>query len=269
MFYLTLPSNSSLNFYPENTPSHYFTRLPQSIDMSGDYEVGLCEILLSNTYLNIREGDCVLSYLEPDEEENENKPDYDHREIEKLVVPEGLYESNEIFIYTLNVLIKQLSKKTGEKLLKFYYNKSTKKATLSVYKKGAMLSLSPTLRRILSLRENHTPPLGDMFGQGRYTGEFNMDLNEDFKSVYVYCDLVSPRQVGDTTAPLLRICPIQNKSKEMTHLIFEKPHYVPLSRLQFNTAEVLLTNDKGKPIAFTSGTSIVTLHFRRRRPEYY
>ena len=153
MFYLTLPTNSSLNFYPENTASHYFTRLPQSIGMSGDYEVGLCEILLSNTYLNIPEGDCVLSYLEPEEEkENENKPDYDQCEIEKLVVPEGLYESNEIFIYTLNILIKELSKKTGEKLYIRKYLTEKGKASLSVYKKGAMLSLSPTLRRILSLR---------------------------------------------------------------------------------------------------------------------
>ena len=49
MFYLTLPSNSSMEYYPDNTTSHYFTKLPQDIHLTGDYEVGLSEILFSNT----------------------------------------------------------------------------------------------------------------------------------------------------------------------------------------------------------------------------
>ena len=45
MFYLTLPSNSSMNYYPDNTLAHYTTALAQEVDLSGRWEVGLSEIV--------------------------------------------------------------------------------------------------------------------------------------------------------------------------------------------------------------------------------
>ena len=58
MFYLTLPSNSSVNHYPDNNASHYYTNL------GGDFEVGLSEIQFSNSYYNVEKGvlDPVPSY---------------------------------------------------------------------------------------------------------------------------------------------------------------------------------------------------------------
>ena len=44
MFYLTLSSNSSMKYYPENTLAHYTTVLDQGVDLSGRWEVGLSEI---------------------------------------------------------------------------------------------------------------------------------------------------------------------------------------------------------------------------------
>ena len=40
MFYLTLPSNSSMDYFPNNTLTRYTTRLPQMLDGSLDIEVG-------------------------------------------------------------------------------------------------------------------------------------------------------------------------------------------------------------------------------------
>lgn len=265
MFYLTLPSNSSLNFYPDNTPGAYTTKLPQDFEVTGDYEVGLAEIQFANTYLNVQDKECVLTYLPPEKKEEE-------RVATEITLPKGLYESNEYFIQQLNLRTRKLSGGAKPKI-KFYYNKATKKAAMTIYENGAEIHLSPKLQRILSLlriqRNEIKPQQTAMIGPMAYRGEYNMELNEDFKSVYVYCDLVSARQVGDTMAPLLRIVPMKDKTQELTHHIFEEPHYVPLSRLQFNTAEVLLTNDRGTPVSFTSGNTVATLHFRRRRPEHY
>ena len=44
-FYLTLPSNASMKMYPDNTLAHYITDLPQRIDLTGEWECGLTEIL--------------------------------------------------------------------------------------------------------------------------------------------------------------------------------------------------------------------------------
>ena len=61
MFYITLPSNSSLNFYPNNKLSHHFTKLVKNIHLeSGDWEVGLMEVQAPITWHNVREDECWL-----------------------------------------------------------------------------------------------------------------------------------------------------------------------------------------------------------------
>ena len=56
-FYLTLPSNSSMELYPDNTLAHYVTKLPQRIELDGQWEVGLVEIQYPHSWYNIPE-DC-------------------------------------------------------------------------------------------------------------------------------------------------------------------------------------------------------------------
>ena len=44
-FYLTLPSNASTQFYPENNPGHYKVKLPRNIFLpENDWEVALASI---------------------------------------------------------------------------------------------------------------------------------------------------------------------------------------------------------------------------------
>jgi hypothetical protein len=42
---MTLPNNSSMNYYPDNTLSNYITKLFQLFDLDGSGEVGLSEVL--------------------------------------------------------------------------------------------------------------------------------------------------------------------------------------------------------------------------------
>ena len=255
-FYLTLPSNSSMQFFPDNRASHYFTKLPQEINLSGDYEVGLSEIQFSSSYLNIEDKSCHVRFLETEDETEKACA-----EIGIIFLPAGLYSSNELFITTLNNLSqKEIGPRAnGKPKLKFYFTKASRKASLTIYEKKLRLQFSPKLERVLGMSSLQYD------GPGYYPGSYMMDLNEDFKSIYVYCDIVKARPLGDSMSPLLRIVPTAKPNEEIVHLIYEKPHYVPLSRLQFGTLEVLLTTDKGIPISFSSGTTILTLHFRRQR----
>lgn len=43
-FYLTLLSNLSIDYFPENTLAHFHTKLPQKIDLLGEWVVGVTEI---------------------------------------------------------------------------------------------------------------------------------------------------------------------------------------------------------------------------------
>jgi hypothetical protein len=55
-FYLTLPSDSSTAYYPENTIATYATKLPERIGLDGQYEVGLCELVYPHTWFNVDNG---------------------------------------------------------------------------------------------------------------------------------------------------------------------------------------------------------------------
>ena len=43
-FYVTLPSDASINVYPDNRQSNFTVLLKEPIKFNGDYEVGLAEI---------------------------------------------------------------------------------------------------------------------------------------------------------------------------------------------------------------------------------
>ena len=54
-FYLTLPSNSSEKFYPNNTLAQFSTKLQEDVSLDGVWEVGLAEISFPKKWFNINE----------------------------------------------------------------------------------------------------------------------------------------------------------------------------------------------------------------------
>ena len=251
-FYLTLPSNSSMTQYPNNHTGHYFTQLPQNIDLTGhDYEIGLAEIQIPNSYWNVGKNTTMLSIKTSRTASTKT-----------LFLRAGLYATPEELIFSLNELIKLAYTKEEKKTImysKFFYNRASKKAILKIYEKGGEIQLNPTLQHILCMSGEI------MTGPAEFEGDRNVDVHVGSYSIYVYCDLVLHRQVGDVMVPLLRVVPSNDKTTDMIYQIFEKPHYQRLARTQFNTVEILLTTDTGKPLSFANGTVVVTLHVRSRR----
>jgi hypothetical protein len=52
-FQLTLPSNASITFSPDNKPANYSTTLPSPISLEGEWEVALIDIQYLHNWLNI------------------------------------------------------------------------------------------------------------------------------------------------------------------------------------------------------------------------
>ena len=67
-FYMILPSNSSMNTFPDNKVNHYVTALSNRIEWDGYWEVALSKILFQRTWYNIQEDECMLSIIMPDTE---------------------------------------------------------------------------------------------------------------------------------------------------------------------------------------------------------
>ena len=63
-FYVTLPSNSSVNFYPDNTLTSYTTRLVKQINLTGNWEVALTEIHYPFSWYNVTEKNNSFTFSE-------------------------------------------------------------------------------------------------------------------------------------------------------------------------------------------------------------
>lgn len=248
-FYVTLPSNASMNIYPNNEAGHFFVKLPQTIDMTSQYEVGLAEIQFPNTYFNVLEGDVWIRYTPAEDAADSGKAPILH------TLRPGLYNSPTGFIDELNRMFMEMS--TRAQIRFHYYNN---RAACKLYEQGAEVRISEGLRDILRFNSVHLSDANPIL-----QGETPIKIDADLKNVYVYCDLVAARPVGDVLVPLLRTVPILDTRSGTVFRIYDKPHYVPISRFSIDTVEILLTNDKGTTMPFTTGSSVVTLHFRTRK----
>ena len=96
-----------------------------------------------------------------------------------------------------------------------------------------------------------------------------MDPYRRFDSLYVYCDVAEAIPVGDIKAPLLRAVDAAGNFGDLIHRLYAMPQYVPLSRKEFNTVEIDIRDDTGRPVLFEFGKVVATLHFRRSRNSYF
>jgi hypothetical protein len=238
-----------MGLFPDNNAGQYFVKLPRTLELTSHYEVGLAEIQFPNSYFNVLDGEIWLDYFPPNVRKQLHK---------KLTLPAGLYHSAEAFLRALNHLGGALVTPGANSPIRLSFIEDTNTIMCRLYEKGASVIVSDKLKDMLGLTATKV-------SESSVSGKSAVDLDSGLNNVYVYCDIVAARPVGDVMVPLLRTVPIMDRQSASVFRIYDKPHYVPLSRFSFDTLEVLLTTDTGKPIPFASGTSILTLHFRARK----
>ena len=54
-FYITLPSNASMDIFPDNKTTEYHVSLPKNIELDGDWEVGLHSISYPNSWYTLQD----------------------------------------------------------------------------------------------------------------------------------------------------------------------------------------------------------------------
>ena len=65
-FYVTLPSNSSMQYFPDNKTSNFVTKLSRTLQLDGEWEVGLAKMDYPHTWYNIRKGKNSVEIYVPD-----------------------------------------------------------------------------------------------------------------------------------------------------------------------------------------------------------
>ena len=111
-FYIALPSDSSAQYFPENTLSGFTTKLPREVVLNGTWECGVAEVRYPLTFFNVSE-DMSLSKV------------YDGTSHQQSL----LFESG---FYTTNEVVDQINAFIGEERGEVKVDKHTGKSQLTI-----------------------------------------------------------------------------------------------------------------------------------------
>ena len=249
-FYITLPSESSGDVFPENNPSEYTVRLPRWIQLKGEWEIGLHSITYTPWNI-IQPLDEPISFMNGGKEGKGGKMRKHYSSVKEYIasINDSLKESH---------VDKSLVDKSNE--IEFFYE-SNGKVT-------AHLSPGYTVR----LRREQAIVLGFMtFEDSSETYDIeNVEESGQYKanlyretSILVYCDIVQPQIVGDRLIPLVAIVPYQKTTETYeTFYAVENIHYIPVQTKTFQNIKVHLRSSTEEPIPFEHGRAAITLHLK-------
>ena len=110
-FYITLPSNSSQTFFPDNTVTKYATQLQSAVSLDGEWEMGLSEIMFIKNWFNVHSKTDTNFVIKCEPHQIIRQPDgttgYEGLQYRfDLSIRFGLYETPESLVAEINNTIK-------------------------------------------------------------------------------------------------------------------------------------------------------------------
>ena len=244
-FYGTLPRNSSMQYFPDNKTSNFVMKLSRTLQLDGEWEVGLAEIDYPHTWYNIREGKNSVEIYVPE------------KWAQEFSIQPGYYEK---VINVIDALHKtELANLTDVVVT---YDDTSKRVTVKCVK-GAVLELRGDIARMFCFLNNTTIRTSDKKG-------FALALPETGNQYfYVYTDIIKSQYHGDVVVPVLRTVTVKGEHGSYASKNFERPHYVPLNNKNFDTISINIRDEAGDLVTFEHGKVIITLHFRRSKTQYF
>ena len=242
-FYLTLPSNASMDVFPDNKTTGYRVQLPQNIDLEGDWEVGLYSVTYPHAWymLETIPGSHYAYYGMP------------KGFFYGLSFEYGHYTAMKDLLKAINTALVA----TGEvgDNIKLTYSTFTKKVSFQIKNKYELALYRPV--SVIMGFGNEEPII-----EKTTTAPYMADLTV-VSTIYLYCDIVEPQIVGDVNAQLLQIIPVEGTFGDTITKTFINTQYVPIRTKSFGNVEILLRTDTGDPVPFERGKVVTTLHFRQ------
>jgi hypothetical protein len=205
-FFVTLPSDSSTKYYPNNTVARFVTKIPETIRLLGQYEMALVEIIYPHNWYNVS---------------GENEDNYwiavaNKDAMQKVYLSPAYYEDG-------NSLFKArgFAQAIGAK---FSFNRATGRLSLNFRSTGSHTTrMSDDLQNFMEFED--LPDCEKSFGA---VAERDFDANRGLNLMYVYSDVAWHSIVGDTKTPLLGVCNVTGKHGEYVRRTYVEPHYESL-----------------------------------------
>ena len=168
-FYLTLPSNASMQLYRNNTAAQHTIKLPRPINLDGgDWEVALTELSVPSIFDNVVSSTCYIKLTDPKHLINNSTVNY-------IVEPVH---------YNRDSLLRYLNHRVANDGILFVMENGKVELLNSGNFKAYLIS---TLRNKLGF----VNMLNDGFGGGRHIAENPCDINgETVQTLLIYCDIL-------------------------------------------------------------------------------
>jgi len=261
-FYVTLPCNSSLKYFPNNSITHFTTKLHRPIRLESieNWEVGLAEFQYPHTWDNIDKSSNFFYIYIPVAEDPDPKTGKIPEKWETCKIPIGFYKYVDKLVDSINKSIKD---KMDQGVLQdehFYltYDKTTKHIKFHIQSHRA-LTIKKPLTHMLGFHQDTITMRGDT------TAPFQADLHGYHHDLFIYSDVMQFQLVGDVSAPLLRNIITEGEEDETIGKSFQNIHYFPVSRSEFETIEIDIRTDTGLEVPFEKGRTSAVLHFRKKK----
>ena len=265
---LTLPCDSSMEYFPDNTIARYRVHLPVEYNFEGNYEVGLIQFQYTRSWYNVPPNETAMECVILGDNETVT-----HRI--PFTIEAGQYRSTADLLTHINEQLTTavetvLDESVVGKIRLFSYNQTSRRVTLGKSKdKYLTLQVGGTPELMLRLgfvKPGSNPNESFLYVVDGDEGQLPADLDGSFKNIYVNSDIIAPSHcVGHTLQPLLRSVPIKGHLGRMQLYEPVHIHYLPLRFNRFRQVEIILTTDMGNLVQFERGKTSVTLHIRRAR----
>ena len=236
--------------FPDNKTSNFVTKLSRTLQLDGEWEVGLAEIDYPHTWYNIREGKNSVEIYAQD------KLYLVFQTVEYSIQP-GYYEK-------VQDVIDALFKAGLVNLTDFVlsYDDTSKRVTVKCAN-SAILKLQGDIARMFDFLNDTTIRASDEKG-------FTLALPETGNQYfYVYTDIIKGQYHGDVVVLVLCTVTVKGEHGRYVSKNFERPHYVPLNKKLFDMISINIRDEAGDLVAFEHGKVIITLHFRCSKTQYF
>lgn len=263
---MVLLSDSSMEYFPDNTATRFRTYLPHDVRLTGTWVVGLTELQYPCSLLHIQNrDDGYVAFIKGDE------PVDEQRKAPAYAIPRGIYENLDHLIKALNHLpqvgnhILFETKRHDHGYVKMF---RVCEKNLTCKDQIHLLNLSWKLRNILGIDQDAGGDNGLGFGENeKIAADRPASLARALPDrMYIYCDLCGPYVTGDVQTSLLRIAPFDGVDYtygSTRTVTFSSPNYIPLLQNGFRSIEIDIRDGLGRPIPFEYGPLNLTVHFKR------
>ena len=256
-----LPSNGSLDYFPNNTASNFTVKVPHLFNGKASdtaVECALSQIIFPNTYRNVREGLNGILIYQLDENGIEN--------VEQYYIPPGYYSDMNQLIHVIKETVPPLADDlTREKFKVGIGYDETKQKTWIRVSLRFYVELQLDIAKLLGYDANVKIKRLTKEKRREFS-TYHARVHGGSSTIFVYCDIIQHQLIAETSAPLLRIINWNHAEKtQNVSQTFSELFYIPVKAYDFDTIHIYLMDSMGHPISFEDGHTYIVLEFRENK----